>query len=74
MEFPLHSVSGPGSKKLLSDGIEPISNRLKTQQVATNPVLKKEGRKGGRKEGRKGGGREEGGRKEGSGEEERKGV
>lgn len=39
MVFPLHSVSGPGSKQLLNDGIEPISNRLKNQQaVTTLPV------------------------------------
>lgn len=35
MVFPLHSVSGPGSKQLLNDGIEPISNRLKNQQAVT---------------------------------------
>lgn len=35
MVFPLHSVSGPGSKQLLDDGIEPISNRLKNQQAVT---------------------------------------
>ncbi len=37
MVFPLHSVSGPGSKQLLNDGIEPISNRLKNQQAVTTP-------------------------------------
>jgi len=35
MVFPLHSVSGPGSKQLLNDGIEPISNRLKKQQAVS---------------------------------------
>lgn len=37
MVFPLHSVSGPGSKQLLDAGIEPISNRLKNQQAVTAP-------------------------------------
>lgn len=35
MVFPLHSVSGPGSKQLLDAGIEAISNRLKNQQAVT---------------------------------------
>lgn len=47
MAFPLHSVSGPGSKQLLNDGIEPISNRLKNQQAVTTPPAGRAGYGGG---------------------------
>lgn len=47
MVFPLHSVSGPGSKQLLNDGIEPISNRLKNQQAVTTPPAGRAGYGGG---------------------------
>ena len=43
MVFPLHSVSGPGSSQLLHDGIEPISNRLKSQQAVTTQPTGKAG-------------------------------
>ncbi len=33
MGFPLHSVPGPDSKLLRSDGTEAISNRLENQQA-----------------------------------------
>lgn len=45
MVFPLQSVSGPGSKQLLNDGTEPISNRLKTQQAIAAPPPAEGGRK-----------------------------
>lgn len=48
MVFPLHSVSGPGSKQLLNDGIEPISNRLKNQQAVTTVPAGTMGSGGGR--------------------------
>lgn len=47
MVFPLHSVSGPGSKQLLNDGIEPISNRLKNQQAVTTLPAGRTGYAGG---------------------------
>lgn len=35
MGFPLHSVPGPDSKLLRSDGTEAISNRLEKQQAGS---------------------------------------
>jgi len=35
MVFPLHSVPGPDSKLLHSDGTEAISNRLENQQAGS---------------------------------------
>lgn len=35
MVFPLHSVPGPDSKLLRSDGTEAISNRLENQQAGS---------------------------------------
>lgn len=46
MVFPLHSVLGPGSKRLFNDGIQPISNRLKNQQAVTTARRQQRVRRG----------------------------